>query len=676
MRKLSIIISLLFTLSNCDVVEEPEKIKKETRFSQSSSIYYDEAKGRLYLASPDDDQLVVVDELTLDPLLRINVAGLDTRPGLQSAPEKLTVLGDHLVVTQKGGFAQYSVSNISDVIAGAVPTASSVQFEIPCGDSGNINIVEENGSDFVILTCPFDDRLIVQQINSLNISSPPPVASLPIVYSMSSRPSGLVVREDSVYVSHESSGVISGYSLAELLSGAAYGDGAGQTKNPLAISPYDAIVNDSTQEKAPFEFAVEDPDKLRSVTQFSMLSVNKYGDIAGIFQSVDSRVSNISGGYGSVIDGNPRIEPRVVAKCGTHYAVFDGGNSVFSGPSAVAVAEDQPVIWVVNQYTQNVAALACTDANFDTDPKWMAGDQGDASLPQITQFRVGPGAKGIAVSASGLKAFVDVGFRHSVARLELTPEQLVQRNTLSEPSLAKFRTVPNNRFSPLAEEGRKLFFDGVNTHLTPSAVVTCGSCHPKGGDDGISWFLQTANIAGKLRRTPPGWTAKTDLLPLHWDGEFNDTAVLSKAATNELLEGDGLLVDFDAFTAYMEEIPLPTKRLTPQWELADVAAGEILFNARCSSCHSGSLLADSAPHYDVLGDVISGNTLTAERRLDQVDGSPSLVGVRMRAPYLHDGRAATLESVLTTHNSSDSHGVTSDLSANEIDQLVLFLESL
>jgi hypothetical protein len=46
------------------------------------------------------------------------------------------------------------------------------------------------------------------------------------------------------------------------------------------------------------------------------------------------------------------------------------------------------------------------------------------------------------------------------------------------------------------------------------------------------------------------------------------------------------------------------------------------------------------------------------------------------APYLHDGRALTLTSVLTTHNPNDEHGTTSQLSSQQIAWLVAYLQSI
>lgn len=47
-----------------------------------------------------------------------------------------------------------------------------------------------------------------------------------------------------------------------------------------------------------------------------------------------------------------------------------------------------------------------------------------------------------------------------------------------------------------------------------------------------------------------------------------------------------------------------------------------------------------------------------------------------REAYLHDGRALTLKDVLTTHNAEKRHGNASDLSPQQLDDLIARLLSL
>jgi cytochrome c peroxidase len=84
----------------------------------------------------------------------------------------------------------------------------------------------------------------------------------------------------------------------------------------------------------------------------------------------------------------------------------------------------------------------------------------------------------------------------------------------------------------------------------------------------------------------------------------------------------------------------------------------------CVHCHGGPALT------------ISGRS--AERSVFDVGtgkdvDTPTLLELWDTAPYLHDGRAATLHDVLTTHNRQDRHGKTSDLDAGQLADLANFL---
>jgi hypothetical protein len=56
--------------------------------------------------------------------------------------------------------------------------------------------------------------------------------------------------------------------------------------------------------------------------------------------------------------------------------------------------------------------------------------------------------------------------------------------------------------------------------------------------------------------------------------------------------------------------------------------------------------------------------------------TPSLRAVSQRTRWLQDGRASSLRAIFGVHNPDDRHGHTRDLPRAELDDLVVFLESL
>jgi len=378
-----------------------------------------------------------------------------------------------------------------------------------------------------------------------------------------------------------------------------------------------------------------------AATQLEGFALDVEGRIGGAYQRVDHDSDRDRdprrGGYGSVEDGEPRIEPRIFGSCAGRYAVFDGGARVFSGPSAVALLDG--TLLVANLYTDDVAWVRCGVGGFGSGGRRL----------ESAGIRVGRGPRGIAVHEG--RVYVDVAFDHAIARFVPGDAEAFVRRREPGPTT----------MSEQALRGRNLFHDAVDTHLTPSGVVTCATCHPGGGEDGLVWFLHTRGVPRKLRRTPPAWGAREGLRPFHWDGEFEDAATLSATTIRELMEGDGLLVDLEALAAYMAEVPLPPAG-------GGDSGREVFESAGCAECHAGALGADGRTH------AVVAQSADPDARLSAVS-TPPLRGVRGRAPFLHDGRAPTLRSVLVEHNAGDRHGVTSTLSELELDALVTYLES-
>jgi cytochrome c peroxidase len=95
---------------------------------------------------------------------------------------------------------------------------------------------------------------------------------------------------------------------------------------------------------------------------------------------------------------------------------------------------------------------------------------------------------------------------------------------------------------------------------------------------------------------------------------------------------------------------------------AAIERGAELFASRCARCHAPPSYT-SPKQYDVG---------LADEAGDRDFNPPSLRGVGLRAPLLHDGRAATLEEVLGKFG----HPAALEKLPREIADLVAFLRSL
>jgi CxxC motif-containing protein (DUF1111 family) len=116
-----------------------------------------------------------------------------------------------------------------------------------------------------------------------------------------------------------------------------------------------------------------------------------------------------------------------------------------------------------------------------------------------------------------------------------------------------------------------------------------------------------------------------------------------------------------ALEGWVRAIPAPR---APSWvDAAAAARGQTLFESaqvRCASCHAGPSLTNNQTV-----DVGTGEALQV----------PPLVGVGWRAPFLHDGCAATLLDRFGSCATA-GHGDTSSLTAANLGDLIAYLDSL
>ena len=179
-----------------------------------------------------------------------------------------------------------------------------------------------------------------------------------------------------------------------------------------------------------------------------------------------------------------------------------------------------------------------------------------------------------------------------------------------------------------------------------------------------------------------------DTHPLHWSADRDEVQDF-EFTIRELQAGTGLLedphlelgspntgrsADLDALAAFVESLqPKPSPFRQPDGTLTPEAErGQAIFHRAdvgCADCHIPPLFTDLLMH-----DIGTGHG--PGELLGPGFDTPSLRGIWHTAPYLHDGRASTLQEVLITHNPTDQHGQTAHLSEAEVHDLVAFLLSL
>src|SRR5262249_42232807 len=127
--------------------------------------------------------------------------------------------------------------------------------------------------------------------------------------------------------------------------------------------------------------------------------------------------------------------------------------------------------------------------------------------------------------------------------------------------------------------------------------------------------------------------------------------------------------EVDDLVAYLERLPAPRPKPVKLAHVEAVAHGKALFKGKagCARCHQGQKMQDGKTH-----DVGTRGPTDTQDAFD----TPSLRGVSDNAPYLHDGRAETLEEVFRKFNPRKRHGDADSLSGDELGDLVAYLKHL
>jgi cytochrome c peroxidase len=88
---------------------------------------------------------------------------------------------------------------------------------------------------------------------------------------------------------------------------------------------------------------------------------------------------------------------------------------------------------------------------------------------------------------------------------------------------------------------------------------------------------------------------------------------------------------------------------------------------RCQTCHRPPLFTNR---------LLSSVGTKGPRDSTDMFDIPHLLGIAQSAPYLHDGRARTLEELWTVYQTNDLHGVSSYMNKRQLNDLVDFLKTL
>jgi DNA-binding beta-propeller fold protein YncE len=308
---------------------------------------------------------------------------------------------------------------------------------------------------------------------------------------------------------------------------------------------------------------------------------------------------------------------------------------------------------------------------------------------------IGKAPDGLAFDAQG-KLFVNSFLTRELIAYDLA-ESLASRDHQAPPPLARIASVEHEPLSSQLLLGKQVFYDAADKRMSDVGYMSCAACHIGGQGDGRVWDFTDRGEG--LRNTKPLLGA---FAPgqgrLHWSANFDEVQDFERdireslGGTGFMSEADwlarepdpfgtpaaGTSPELDALASYLNSFqtvpPSPFRNPDGSFTAAARRGRKIFERAGCPTCHAAPTFSNSEG--GELFDVGTLRSTSGHRLGGALNGldTPTLRGVWQSAPYLHDGRAATLRDVFAI--TGDQMGLTSGLSEQELDDLVRYLLEL
>ena len=355
---------------------------------------------------------------------------------------------------------------------------------------------------------------------------------------------------------------------------------------------------------------------------------------------------------------------------------LDEANAYFSDPSGVVASPDGKRAYVASGGADVVTVL-----DLDWLSTWLAHataeERSDAIRDMAFSYRyviaripTGCNPKHLALSPDGRRLFVAERLDDRVLVVDTATLKPVGRIVLGDGG-------PND---PI-RQGERVF---TRARYTFQGQFACRSCHPDGRVDGLAYDFDGSGVGDNLldNRSLCG-VAGTE--PFKWNGknptlQFQDGPRFARV----LMRTDPIPTpQLDELATFLLHLPptrtIPWSRVGKPLTPAEENGRKLFFATQrsdstpipvalqCQTCHRPPLFTDRL--------LRSIGTKAARDASDKFD-TPHLVGIGASAPYLHDGRAKTLEELWTTYQKADQHGVSSYWSKEQLNDLVEYLKTL
>ncbi len=269
----------------------------------------------------------------------------------------------------------------------------------------------------------------------------------------------------------------------------------------------------------------------------------------------------------------------------------------------------------------------------------------------------GNGPRGLCVSSDGKRLYVANYYTGNVACLDTTTGRAIFSKAIGPQPKAN-----------AVRRGEMFFNDALHGF---EKWASCASCHPEGRADGLNWDLINDGVGNPKETKSHLYAEWTPPVMARGVRASSEAAIRAGFKWIQFCQvPENRIADIREYLKSLR--PEPSPYLTADGKLTESARrGKKIFEeeAVCGTCHRGKYFTDLKA-YDV------GTRDPQFNNPDGVFDTPTLVEIWRTGPYLHDGRAVTIEEVFTTFNTNDKHGVTSHLTEQQIRDLCAYMLSI
>jgi YVTN family beta-propeller protein len=354
--------------------------------------------------------------------------------------------------------------------------------------------------------------------------------------------------------------------------------------------------------------------------------------------------------------------------------LLDEPNRYFADPYDIVISPDNKRAYVSHAGVDYISVLdldalrKLISESSEQQISIYPNHLGMSSKFVIERIKTGPNPKGLAISPDGRSVYIAERFADEVSVLDAKTMKITDHYDLGGP-----KTIT------MVRHGGRLFF---NAGRTFQDQYSCSTCHPDGSEDGLTYDLtgtgrdmeNTITLRELSNTSPFKWNGKNVSVYMQCGMRFSKFVTRTESFNPD---------ELNALVAFMfqklENPPngyqLPGGQMTEAqkrgkaiFERTMTKDGrEIPEKDRCITCHPPPYFTDRS--HDNVG---SGFATDKDEAFD----TPKLNDIVDTPPYLHDGRAQTLEEIWTVYAEEDTHGYVNDMIKQELNDLIEYLRCI